>query len=195
MENLNDIKKKLGSLYNQRNKIQEILDYYFEEEMHSLEEYENERYQNDDDISEPQSSIYDLNKVDEEILIFERKAFEIEEKSYFMNNRNRFIKGTSISDLKTSQDSINRKFYAKVLSEYISNDNSEKVNLGIFGKWGQGKSSFLELIKTELIKVKGVKVISYDASIYSEKEEIWIQIVKILFDHFEKEKNVIKSNI
>lgn len=60
---------------------------------------------------------------------------------------------------------------------------------------GQGKLSFLELIKEELILEKESKVISYDASIYNEKEEIWIQVIKILFDYFEKESKFNKLNI
>ena len=192
MENLIDINKKLSSLFEERKIIEKKLNYFVDLEIQSLHDYQNEIHENDADISEELSLTNYLNKVNEKIHFFQRQAFEIEKNSYFINNKNRFVKGTSISDLKTSQDSINRKFYAKVLSDYISSDNSEKVNLGIFGKWGQGKSSFLELIKTELIKVEGVKVISYDASIYSEKEEIWIQIVKILFDYFEKEKKCNK---
>lgn len=117
MENMNDIKKELDSLYSKRNKIQYELDDYYDAEMLSQEQYENEVNQDYFKFSEPESMINDLDIVDEKILSLERKVFEIEQKDYFMNNRNRFKKGTSISDLKTSRDLINRKIYAKVLSE------------------------------------------------------------------------------
>jgi hypothetical protein len=56
-----------------------------------------------------------------------------------------------LDDDPTTEDILNRKTFADSLSEIITNHRG-KITIGIYGPWGTGKSSFLEMIKEALPK-------------------------------------------
>lgn len=105
---------------------------------------------------------------------------------------------------KTSEDLLSRKSYSKIIVEYIISRKTETpFNIGIFGEWGEGKSSFLNLIEEEINKANRIEnneesyhthVVRYDATEYSEQEKIWACILKQLFKKFEDE-NGYKARI
>ncbi|MCD8409313.1 KAP family P-loop NTPase fold protein [Tenacibaculum finnmarkense] len=84
-------------------------------------------------------------------------------------------------------DLFNFKHYAKKVQKIIQNNsnNSEPLTIGIYGKWGEGKTSFLNLINDEIDiwkdKEKGQKGIlkyHFNPWRYSTEEEM-------LFDFFD----------
>ena len=90
------------------------------------------------------------------------------------------------------EDLMNRSNKAEELAQYICNDAMNgSFNIGITGEWGTGKSTFLNMIKKNISKFKGTKdiyILQYDASTYSEQNQIWANFAKILFEEFEKQK-------
>lgn len=113
-------------------------------------------------------------------------------------SRSIYVKGNIISDKDTEIDLLNRDLCATVLANYICNKKTETpFNIGVFGEWGEGKSSFLKLIERKIINKndildkdseKRVHVIRYDASQYSEQDKIWASILKESFSNFDKER-------
>ncbi|WP_396591120.1 P-loop NTPase fold protein [Allomuricauda sp. R78024] len=87
---------------------------------------------------------------------------------------------------KDEEDLFNFKFYSKKVQEIIqrSTKSNEPLVIGIYGKWGDGKTSFLNLIenKIDLFKKldgeKGIMKFHFNPWRYGNEEEI-------LFDFFE----------
>lgn len=89
-------------------------------------------------------------------------------------------------------DLLGRESRASQLAEYICNESiNNSFNIGVIGEWGTGKSTFLNLMKKKLKEKKHkdtIIEISYDASSYSDKNQIWSNFAKILFEKFEQEE-------
>lgn len=72
---------------------------------------------------------------------------------------------------KKVEDKLDKKKDARRIVELIDGDKVKTV--GIFGEWGTGKSTFLELIKDELRKESKIKVVDLKATEYSDRDKIW----------------------
>lgn len=155
-------------------------------------------------INSPQYILSNLHekkeKNEKEILKFKADA-EIEGSfKDFLNKKKKYKKGIIISDNETENDLLSRRAYSQVLAEYIVNRKTDTpFNVGVFGEWGEGKSSFLKLIEQEINVLEKedkidenykTHVVRYDASEYSEQNKIWACILKKLFSKFEEEKGL-----
>jgi hypothetical protein len=69
-----------------------------------------------------------------------------------------------VLDQKNDQDAFNHSVYARVLAKIFNPNSGNKygVSVALFGKWGQGKSSVVEMLKNELAKDK-IKVVLFNA--------------------------------
>lgn len=95
-----------------------------------------------------------------------------------MNINNHFLIDTAI---KNEEDDIfNFKHYAKKVKFLIQNRsaNSESFTLGIYGKWGEGKTSFLNLIINEIISDHNTFLYNFNPWRYSTEDEM-------IFDYFD----------
>lgn len=119
---------------------------------------------------------------------FEKKYSELSKK---------YKTGSVAADKESDKDKLSRDIYAKVLARHIvKKDIKAPLNIGIFGEWGEGKSSFLKLIVKELDRLNNsdwkhiskTHVVRYNAAEYDEKNKIWASIITKLFDEFENDK-------
>ena len=169
----------------------------FDEEGDSNEEYEQM-------VNNPQYILGELErkkeKTEKEILKLNADAEIKESNTKFQHKKKNYKKGILISDNETEKDLLSRKLYSQVLAEYIvSRKTDTPFNVGVFGEWGEGKSSFLKLIEQEVncLNEEGkfdenykTHIVRYDASEYSEQNKIWACILKELFSKFEEEKGL-----
>lgn len=98
--------------------------------------------------------------------------------------------GKILVDDFPEHDLLGREARATQLADYICNESIKySFNIGVLGEWGSGKSTFLNLIKTKLNekKQKNTIEISYDASSYSDRNQIWSNFAKILFEKYEQD--------
>jgi len=67
-----------------------------------------------------------------------------------MTENTHFLSDSAIK--KEEQDLFNFKYYAKKVQRLIqlNSNNSEPFTIGIYGKWGEGKTSFLNLIEEKI---------------------------------------------
>ena len=72
------------------------------------------------------------------------------------------------SDIETRRDYLNYLELAEVVSEILLNPAMRPVSVGVFGTWGTGKSSLLNLIEGQLRESAkdNVIVIRFDAWLY-----------------------------
>ncbi|GAB2199269.1 KAP family P-loop NTPase fold protein [Sessilibacter sp. MAH4] len=62
------------------------------------------------------------------------------------------------SEVASNQDHLNREPIAKALANWLMDKaNKNHITIGLFGDWGMGKSTFVELIKKQLILANNVK--------------------------------------
>lgn len=99
--------------------------------------------------------------------------------------------GKILVDDFPEHDLLGREARATQLADYICNKSiKNSFNIGVLGEWGSGKSTFLNLIKTKLNEKKQkntIVEISYDASSYSDRNQIWSNFAKILFEKYEQD--------
>ena len=56
------------------------------------------------------------------------------------------------SDIETSEDLLGFKVHADLLIDVINDETILPITIGVFGDWGSGKSSILQIIKNEFEK-------------------------------------------
>lgn len=99
--------------------------------------------------------------------------------------------GKILVDDFPEHDLLGREARATQLADCICNESiKNSFNIGVLGEWGSGKSTFLNLIKTKLNEKKQkntIVEISYDASSYSDRNQIWSNFAKILFEKYEQD--------
>lgn len=93
---------------------------------------------------------------------------------------------------KFTKPVLNIESVAKVFSKYIINYNSEYTStiIGIFAKWGRGKTFFYELLKKEIEKKnKKTYFCKFQPWKYQKKESAWAYLYeKILNNYLNKDK-------
>src|SRR5262245_28917578 len=81
-----------------------------------------------------------------------------------------------------NEDLLGAAAHARVLATSVGPIKS-RFTLGIYGKWGAGKTSFVRLFAEEL--GRGVRFISFTAWPYKTSDELWralmIQIARDLY--------------
>jgi len=196
---------KLNKMIENENKIKEIdseINYIF---INAQGGYDPEEDEDDDEYqrmcSDPnfQASILEGQK--KKLLLENRKyRAEIEQEELNKNFEiisKTFKSGLVASDNESTLDTLSREMYAKILVRHIVRKEVETpINIGVFGDWGEGKSSFLKLMEKEVKYLNEKKymhtcythVVRYDASEYDEKNKIWASILSSLFEEFEKNR-------
>ncbi|MDN8644786.1 P-loop NTPase fold protein [Stenotrophomonas indicatrix] len=101
------------------------------------------------------------------------------------------------SDIETRRDYLNYLELAEVVSEVLLNPNMRPVSVGVFGTWGTGKSSLLNLIEE---KLKGdakddVIIIRFDAWLYQGYDDARAALMDViarrLYEAAKEEKGLL----
>jgi len=101
------------------------------------------------------------------------------------------------TDIETKKDYLNYFEVADSVSEILLNPKMRPVSVGIFGTWGTGKSSLLNLIEENLLsKVKDqVIVIRFDAWLYQGYDDarasLMDVIARTLYEEAKKDKGLV----
>ena len=104
--------------------------------------------------------------------------------------QNLYSLGTILNDHLPTIDLLNREPKAREIANIICADSStNSFNVGVIGEWGSGKSTFIDFIKKFVIQNSksnnNTIVLSYDASSYSDQNQIWASFSKLLFERYE----------
>ena len=105
-------------------------------------------------------------------------ATPIEEQDYLNKNDKQEIQRTIrlFTDESTTQDAPDFRIYSEKLSKIIA-DSEPRFTVGIYGDWGTGKTTLMEMIKKEI-----------DRNYYQDNGKVWIKTVWFDAWRYEKEQ-------
>lgn len=123
------------------------------------------------------------------------KALEAERLGYSYSDaqpesRSILLSG-AISDRPSVADELNFSDYAQAFGEIISAADTEPpLTIGIYGSWGIGKSSLLEMIADQFKNPDAgstaVHVVAFNAWEYNSSEKIWPSLVRRVMEEMER---------
>lgn len=192
---------KIKSINQKLEKINDELRNLIEEDFPIDDNYE--PYQDNDPYSynsyEEQINVLFEEKIKLEEMLF-KDSYAKDLKKYqntYESQIYNYSFGKILSDNITTEDIFNRKETAKTIANTLCNPSTNSpFNVGILGKWGQGKTTFLNYIQegiSQNLNKSNIHIIDFNASEYSSQEQIWANIASKLFHSFEKEQNFAKT--
>lgn len=86
--------------------------------------------------------------------------------------------------LNVADDLLNRDNFVESLKQSIINysDNDESLTIGLYGKWGEGKTSVINLLKKKLDKQEDIICFTFEPWLYSNTEQLMSMFFKDLSD-------------
>lgn len=98
-----------------------------------------------------------------------------------------------LSDEPTDEDQLGFKSYCGRVAEGLKRCGSEGrvLTVGVYGKWGSGKTSFLKMLGRELDG--SYTIVWFDAWQYSRREELWVALLRRILAVIEKEHGKAKA--
>lgn len=95
-----------------------------------------------------------------------------------------FINGNNLmwSDTESKEDYLNFGEVSQIVTEILETEAMLPVSIGIFGNWGAGKSSLLNLIEQEINKNEWI-VIKFDAWLYQGFDDARAALLEVIASH------------
>jgi len=99
------------------------------------------------------------------------------------------------SNIERHEDHLNRTKLAKYLANLITNRRVQALNIGIYGKWGSGKTQVAHLIRKYLKESKesltycdiyDTRIVDFDAWQYDDQDKIWAALIIALLEECKK---------
>lgn len=164
-------KRKLEKLYSSKAKHENELRKIEEDSTKEVEAYENQFEQ------VPEENFYSYEMRINEVLSEEKAEIavlkDIVAKIEQYNNCEINYQSVAFYQKHINvEDRLDRKKKAQEIAAKLKDENIK--NIGIFGEWGTGKSTFLEYIKENLnTKNENLRLVDIKATEYSDQEKIW----------------------
>ena len=95
-----------------------------------------------------------------------------------------FINGNNLmwSDTESKEDYLNFGEVSQIVTEILETEAMLPVSIGIFGNWGAGKSSLLNLIEQEINQNEWI-VIKFDAWLYQGFDDARAALLEVIASH------------
>lgn len=192
-DELSDLMKQRESKLKEANELAATYDHYQDVDSESDFDIDESSYLNSPEylLNELHA---DISSLEEEIYLLSYAKQKEQYMEEYSENISRYEKGNIIPGY-TRDDFFDRSSKAKSLAQDIVSRTTETpFNIGIFGRWGEGKTTFLKLLQDELVNLNGKQskndnykayIVNYDASEYEEKNKIWASILRTLFLEYE----------
>ncbi|WP_255477960.1 DUF3578 domain-containing protein [Bacillus sp. AR8-1] len=106
-----------------------------------------------------------------------------------------------LSDQITNKDLLGRNLLVRELGNFYteySKANSSPFYIGIFSRWGMGKSSLVEMLSEYIgnnnSNINEYVVCKVDCSVFDKKDQLWVKILNQLIDEISKDKDKDKED-
>ncbi|MBR3408723.1 MAG: NTPase [Paludibacteraceae bacterium] len=92
------------------------------------------------------------------------------------------------SDKETSKDLLGFGVHASLLKSVVTNEKNLPITIGLYGDWGSGKSSVLEILKEQLKDEEGAVVVYFDGWTFESFDDAKIALIQGIVDELESNK-------
>ena len=82
---------------------------------------------------------------------------------------------------KKSEDFLNRKDFSNTITNAIveyNDSNQESLTIGLYGKWGSGKTSIVNMVLEDITKEEDIIVFQFEPWLYSDTQQLLSQFFK-----------------
>ncbi|MDR2384164.1 MAG: KAP family NTPase [Tannerella sp.] len=94
-------------------------------------------------------------------------------------------------DSETNIDLLDFDYLVNVAKKIILNDKLTPSSIGIYGDWGSGKSSLMDMVMTDLSKEDDVLCIKFNGWLFEGYEDAKIALIGTILDEIGKERNLV----
>jgi predicted KAP-like P-loop ATPase len=92
-------------------------------------------------------------------------------------------------DSETNIDLLDFDYLVDVAKKIILNDDLTPSTIGIYGDWGSGKSSLMDMVMTGLSEEKNVLCIKFNGWLFEGYEDAKIALIGSILDEISKQRN------
>lgn len=92
-------------------------------------------------------------------------------------------------DSETKVDYLDFEYLTKALIDIVKNDSLSPSSIGVYGDWGSGKSSLMQMSMDELSKEKNTLCIKFNGWLFEGYEDAKTALLGTILDKISKEKS------
>jgi len=96
-------------------------------------------------------------------------------------------------DSETEIDFLNFDYLVNTITEVVRNDTLVPSTIGVYGDWGSGKSSLIQMSRKELEKEEGVVCISFNGWLFENYDDAKTAILGSVLDAIRKNRKLSKT--
>lgn len=93
-------------------------------------------------------------------------------------------------DCETNIDLLDFDYLVDVTKKIIQNDDLTPSTIGIYGDWGSGKSSLMDMVMSELSKEKDVLCLKFNGWLFEGYEDAKVALIGSILDEISKKKRL-----
>jgi HEAT repeat protein/predicted KAP-like P-loop ATPase len=90
-----------------------------------------------------------------------------------------------LSDRETTRDVLGFKLYVDSLYNVVLSPRITPFTIGIYGKWGTGKTSLMKMLKEKLDKKNNIKTVWFNAWKFEKEKDMWVALIQTLLNEIE----------
>ncbi|MBU7025301.1 MAG: HEAT repeat domain-containing protein, partial [Theionarchaea archaeon] len=90
-----------------------------------------------------------------------------------------------LSDRETTTDALGFEPYIESLYKTITSAGITPFTIGVYGKWGTGKTSLMKMLQKKLDKKDNIKTVWFNAWKFEKEKDIWIALIQTLLNEIE----------
>lgn len=96
-------------------------------------------------------------------------------------------------DCETNIDYLDFEYLTKVLIDIVNNDKLSPSSIGLYGNWGCGKSSLMEICINELSKNENILCIKFNGWLFESYENAKTALLGTILDKIQEKKTLSAS--
>jgi len=90
-----------------------------------------------------------------------------------------------LSDRETTLDALGFHPYVGSLYNVIVSPGITPFTIGIYGKWGTGKTSLMKMLQEKLDKEKKIETVWFNAWKFEKEKDMWVALIQTLLNEIE----------
>ena len=97
------------------------------------------------------------------------------------------------SDNETSIDLLGFQHLTKAACDIVKNKRLLPATIGIYGDWGSGKSSLIQMVKAELEKDEDIVVLSFNGWLFEGYEDAKTALMGTILEELLSHRNFLRK--